>query len=709
MKNRNWRWLAIGIWLLIILFVWRFTKGIDIAGGVEFVYKIDFTKYKELYKSETDLMAATQKAKLIIESNIRKRVNGLWVGDAEVKLQKVWGDDYVVVRIGWLDDLAKARDIIGKTVELEFSLPNSLTGSANIAARKGLSEDLLQQAIKNPKLMKELGEQGSNDIYYFQITWVNKTQLPPALLENSDLISSLWSGAVLPKLLYGLFQSADPMLSGSNDVNGFFIVKSLWTAAWKAWPLSDQELISKAAAKWYTTIDSFWTTALAPEGEQISLWMYYDANKKSINLDLWEQFNGQAAYQMDLYVPLSGSDKKDYGIVDNNTNLEWLWLSKYVDKKRASSTQLPLLDSLTGLQKNSVKLVSTGGETLVFKIYDVKEASKPLFRSMVVNGVGSIELAKSFIQDVLSNDNYNLDIIFVKDTNSWLAAQDSQKRLLNGAYFKFASVTRDQVWRPSVQIDLDDTGKDIFCKITEVNIQKQMAIFVWGVLVTAPTIQDKICGGSAIINGDYTVDTAKKLADDLNEWALPAKLIQINESKVSATLGENAWRWALWATLLSFVLILLLMTRRYGIKKAIISVISVISFIIVLIGILKIMWYALSLSWMAAIILNIGMWVDAAILVFERLKEEQDKGKREQDAIYEAYERAWPAIFGGQMSTIAIGVLLMLLWSDLFQGFGLVMALNIIILLTVSVPLVKWMLLKTITTQRPDEIIKNKR
>lgn len=108
-------------------------------------------------------------------------------------------------------------------------------------------------------------------------------------------------------------------------------------------------------------------------------------------------------------------------------------------------------------------------------------------------------------------------MIFVRDTNSWIPAQDDQNRVLDGAYFKFASVTRDQVGRPSVQIDLDDTGKDIFCKITAVNVQKQMAIFVGGTLVTAPVIQDKICGGSAIINGEYTIATAKVLADNLNE------------------------------------------------------------------------------------------------------------------------------------------------------------------------------------------------
>jgi preprotein translocase subunit SecD len=76
------------------------------------MYKIDFSKYKEIYKDDLEYTNITQTAKNIIEQNIRRRVNGLGVGDAEVKLQKAGGDDYLVVRIGGLDDLDKAREII---------------------------------------------------------------------------------------------------------------------------------------------------------------------------------------------------------------------------------------------------------------------------------------------------------------------------------------------------------------------------------------------------------------------------------------------------------------------------------------------------------------------------------------------------------------------------------------------------------------------
>lgn len=136
------------------------------------------------------------------------------------------------------------------------------------------------------------------------------------------------------------------------------------------------------------------------------------------------------------------------------------------------------------------------------------------------------------------------------------------------------------------------------------------------------------------------------------------------------------------------------MTWRYGYRKAVISIIALATFIIVLVAVLKLMGYALSLSGIAAIILNIGMGVDAAVLIYERLHEELALWKKPNDAIYVAYDRARDAIWAWQMSTLAIGVLLIMLGSDLFQWFGLVMTLNIIILLVVSVPLIRWLLLK---------------
>jgi len=114
---------------------------------------------------------------------------------------------------------------------LEFALPNALSGSAQIEERKQFAGELLTEIKKTPSSMKEIGDQGSSDVYYFQITGANKTQLPTALLASTEDLRNLQSGQVLNNLIQGMFQQADPSISGSTDVNGFFIIKSLGKVA----------------------------------------------------------------------------------------------------------------------------------------------------------------------------------------------------------------------------------------------------------------------------------------------------------------------------------------------------------------------------------------------------------------------------------------------------------------------------------------------
>lgn len=141
---------------------------------------------------------------------------------------------------------------------------------------------------------------------------------------------------------------------------------------------------------------------------------------------------------------------------------------------------------------------------------------------------------------------YDIEDIFVQDRETRIPATDGQN-MLNGAFFKYAGTSSSEVGEPVVTINLDDQGKEIFCNITQAHIGQPMAIFVGGNLLTAPTIQSKICGGTAQINGGFTADTAKQLADALNEGAMPAPLILMQEEKISPTLGINALTGSLWA------------------------------------------------------------------------------------------------------------------------------------------------------------------
>lgn len=113
---------------------------------------------------------------------------------------------------------------------------------------------------------------------------------------------------------------------------------------------------------------------------------------------------------------------------------------------------------------------------------------------------------------------YSLQDIFIRDKSSRIPAKDTKtNQLLNGAFFVLAKSSSSQLGKPTVVIDFNDQGKEVFCNITEQNVGKPMAIFVGGVLQSSPVINEKICGGSAQIDGNYTAETANEQVDALNE------------------------------------------------------------------------------------------------------------------------------------------------------------------------------------------------
>lgn len=289
---------------------------------------------------------------------------------------------------------------------------------------------------------------------------------------------------------------------------------------------------------------------------------------------------------------------------------------------------------------------------------------------------------------------YTLEELVVTDTPSWVAAKDpTTSELLNGAYFKYASVGQSQLGQPVAAITFDEKGKEIFCNLTEKIVGKPLAIFVGGKLITSPVIREKICGGSAQIDGQFTPESAKQLVQDLNEWALPAALILSNEEKVSPKLGESALQWAIYAWLVWLVLVFVYMLMFYSLRNALIAVATLIFFLSLLFGFVKLIGYAISLSWLAAILLSIGMGVDANILIYERINEEKRQGAHGKEAVEQGYERSRSAIRDGNVTTLLIWLLLLFVWTNVFKWFGTMLIVTIMFTLFLMVPFIKELLL----------------
>jgi preprotein translocase subunit SecD len=229
---------------------------------------------------------------------------------------------------------------------------------------------------------------------------------------------------------------------------------------------------------------------------------------------------------------------------------------------------------------------------------------------------------------------------------------------------------------PIIQFRFDTTGARIFCRITQENLKKPFAIVLDNEVISAPVIQSAICGGSGIIQGRFTVESATRLALLLRAGALPAKFNVVEERTVGATLGADAVEAGIWACTLGFALVLLFMVGSYGFF-GMISIVSLVFNLIILAATMSLLGATLTLPGIAGVVLALGMAVDANVLIYERMREEIRAGRTTLSAIDSGFSRAFTAIADSNITTIMAGILLYLFGSGPVKGFGVTLAIGI--------------------------------
>jgi len=270
---------------------------------------------------------------------------------------------------------------------------------------------------------------------------------------------------------------------------------------------------------------------------------------------------------------------------------------------------------------------------------------------------------------------------------------------LDGKHFHSASVTLDPITNiPVVQIQFDEEGGKLFQELTKRNVQKRLAIFVGGELVSAPVVQEEISGGTAVITGSRNFEEARRLAQDLNTGAIPAPIHLVGQYTVEATLGAKALRTSLQAALLGTVILMLYMVAVYRLL-GIVACIALVVYGILLFTILKLPLFLLSkdyivltLAGMAGIILSLGMAIDANVLVFERMKEELRKGKLVKTAVETSFRHAWPAIRDGNVSTLITCAILFMVGTSIVRGFAITLGMGVILSMFTAITITRWML-----------------
>lgn len=250
---------------------------------------------------------------------------------------------------------------------------------------------------------------------------------------------------------------------------------------------------------------------------------------------------------------------------------------------------------------------------------------------------------------------------------------------LNGRFMKKAQVAFDSTTgKPNIAIEFNDEGGGLFADITKRNIQKPVGIFLDGVLLSQPTVQQEIQGGKAEITGQFTIQEAKDLVRYLNAGALPVPITLIGRENIQASLGEVYVRKSMIAGLYGFLFVALFMIIWYRLP-GIIAVIALCVYAALTLSLFKLIPVTLTTAGIAGFILSVGMAVDANILVFERMKEELKKGKTLHDSVHEGFARAWTSIRDSNLSSIITAIILYGFAStSLIKGFALVFFIGVV-------------------------------
>lgn len=258
---------------------------------------------------------------------------------------------------------------------------------------------------------------------------------------------------------------------------------------------------------------------------------------------------------------------------------------------------------------------------------------------------------------------------------------------LSGKQLKKASVSFEaNTNKPEVSLEFNADGAKLFGQITERNVSKPIAIFLDEEILSAPTVQQKITGGNAVITGTFTTEEVKQLVNLLNAGALDVPISLVEQRTVGATLGEQSVKESLVAGLIGLALVALFMLISYRLA-GLVAVLALIGYTLVTLGLFKLIPVTLTLAGIAGFILSIGMAVDANILIFERLREELRLGKDLHYGLEEAFRRAWPSVRDSNAATLLTCAVLYFTTTGSVRGFAITLAIGVIVSLFSSITL----------------------
>jgi preprotein translocase subunit SecD len=254
--------------------------------------------------------------------------------------------------------------------------------------------------------------------------------------------------------------------------------------------------------------------------------------------------------------------------------------------------------------------------------------------------------------------------------------------------------------QPVVSFRFDSVGARKFGDVTRDHVGELLAIVLDGRVISSPRIREPILGGSGIISGSFTVQSANELAILLRAGALPAPLEIIEERTVGPDLGADSIAAGKWAGVIGLVFVVVLMAVYYGLFGLFADLALIINLFLI-VAALSVIGATLTLPGIAGIVLTIGMAVDANVLIFERIREEARVGRSPMSAIDSGYREAMRTIIDANLTTLIAAILLYAFGSGPVRGFAVTLGIGIVTSMFTAISFTRLLMATWLRRTRP--------
>jgi preprotein translocase subunit SecD len=289
-------------------------------------------------------------------------------------------------------------------------------------------------------------------------------------------------------------------------------------------------------------------------------------------------------------------------------------------------------------------------------------------------------------------------VLPMADGAGFMAVQ--RRVMVSGDQLVDAKQSFDQDGRPVVDITFNAAGARRFGRVTQENVNKPFAIILDERVLSAPNINEPILGGRAQISGNFTVESANDLAISLASGKLPVKLNVVEERTVGPDLGRDSIQKGVIASIVGSVAVIVFMIVTYG-RFGVYSSLALIVNALMILGIMAIFNATLTLPGIAGFVLTIGAAVDANVLINERIREEQRRGRKTIDSLETGYHEAMRAIYDANITNVIAAALMFYFGSGPVRGFAVVLMIGVITSVFTAVNFSRMLVAQWVRRTRP--------